>query len=177
VDLIKVIEEQTVFAFTGKINVLQKNNNQYRGAIWQKDGFIVQAHMGPLRGKKALLRIVFDDLETPDHFSFMVEPEVVALDESSFQLSYEDFYRELQRIYNSYQKNKKLRPSDDLRLAVSGDFILSGPELSSQEYDVLCAISDNGQVAALYADSPLYDFEITNILVHLRKKKAIKVVK
>lgn len=176
-DLIKIIEEQTVFAFTGKINVLLKENNQYVGAIWQKEGLIVQAQVGQLKGKKALLRIVFDDLELPEHFHFMVEPEVVNLDETSFELSYEAFYRELQRIYNDYQQSKKLRPADHLKLAVSGDFIIDGLELSPEEYDVLCSISDNGQVGALYAQSKLYEFEITNILVQLRKKKAIRVVK
>lgn len=176
-DLIKIIEEQTVFAFTGKINVLLKENNQYVGAIWQKDGLIVQAQVGIFKGKKALLRIVFDDLESPDRFHFMVEPELVNLDETCFELSYENFYRELQRIYNDYQQNKKLRPTDSLKLAVNGDFIVSGPELTPEEFDILCFISDNGQVGALYAQSQLYDFEITNILVQLRKKKAIRVVK
>lgn len=176
-DLIKIVEEQTVFAFTGKINVLLKENNQYLGAIWQKDGFIVQAQLGDLKGKKALLRIVFDDLEAPDRLNFVVEPELVTQDPSQFELSYEDFYRELQRIYNDYQQCKKLRPADHLKLAVNGDFIVDGAGLSPEEFDLLCLISDYGLVGDLYAKSPLYDFEITNLLVSLRKKKALKVIK
>lgn len=176
-DLIKIIEEQTIFAFTGKINVLQKTSNQYLGAIWQKDGVIVNAHYADLKGKKALLRIVFEDLENPDLMNFVVEPEVVGPEMVLFELQYESFYRELQRIYNDYQQSKKLRPPDHLKLAVSGDFIVEGAGLSSEEFDLLCLISDYNQVSELYAQSPLYDFEITNLLVSLRKKKAIIVVK
>ncbi len=176
-DLIKIIEEQTIFAFTGKINVLQKSSNQYLGAIWQKDGVIVNAHYADLKGKKALLRIVFEDLENPDLMNFVVEPEVVSSEMVLFELQYESFYRELQRIYNDYQQSKKLRPPDHLKLAVSGDFIVEGAGLSPEEFDLLCLISEHNQVSELYAQSQLYDFEITNLLVSLRKKKAIIVVK
>ena len=176
-DLIKIVEEQSIFAFTGKINVLQKSSNQYLGAIWQRDGVIVNSHFGELRGKKALLRIVFEDLENLDYMNFVVEPEVVGPEMAQFELTYESFYRELQRIYNDYQQSKKLRPPDHLKLAVSGDFVVDGASLGAEEFDSLCLISDYAQVSELYAKSPLYDFEITNLLVSLRKKKAIIVVK
>jgi hypothetical protein len=41
----------------------------------------------------------------------------------------------------------------------------------------MCTISDYSDVSEIYKNSKLLDFEITNALVNLRKKDALKVVK
>ena len=53
-DLIKILNENYSFLFSGRVNILSKVSKQYLGAIVQSEGKIVNAKYLNLSGKKAL---------------------------------------------------------------------------------------------------------------------------
>jgi len=63
INLLEVLKEQASFGFTGKINILLKENSQFIGVIYQEAGLIVGSSAKELRGRKALLKLIFDDVE------------------------------------------------------------------------------------------------------------------
>lgn len=175
--IVETIKEQTVFGFIGKINVLLQDNNQYVGVVYLKDGLIVHAEYEGQKGKNSLFNLVLDDLETCKKFRFIVEPEVVEDAVETFKFTLTEFQFQAESLYNKYLAAKSLRPPDHLSLTVNPDFVLQGDDITGIEFNVLCGIVDSVTVASLYENSLLFDAEITNALISLRKKRAIMVAK
>lgn len=174
--LLGTIEEQTVFGFTGRINILNRNTGQFLGLVLIADGEIVDCTYGGLKKDKALYLALFDDMEhTP--LKFIVEPEVVQDTQKEFRLSYEDFKANSQKLYQKHRESKQLKPRMDLKLILDGDFISRGDEVTSEEFNIMSVLTEYSRVSDIYSNSDLYDFEVTQALVSLRKKGAIKVVK
>ncbi len=174
-NLLEILKEQSAFGFTGKINLLLAANGQFQGVIYQHDGVVVGAHCGQLKDKKALYKMIFDDVDSAVAFKFVVEPEVVGSDLQSFKLSFEEVKKEAQDIYHRYQDSKKLRPPMHLKLVINPEIIVSLDPISPEEFDVLAVLAEWCTVSDVYKYSRLMDFDVTNALVSLRKKKAIKV--
>ena len=174
-NLIEVLKEQASFGFTGKINVLSKESGQFLGVIFQQEGLIVGAQVKELKGKKAVLKMIFDDVETNENFKFIVEPEVISPDIMSVRITFEEIKKEAQTHFQQYLSAKKLRPANGLKLVIDPEIIVSKDDISNQEFDVLTVISEWCNVSDIYKYSKLMDFEITHALVSLRKKRAIKV--
>ncbi|WP_417336973.1 hypothetical protein [Halobacteriovorax marinus] len=174
--LLGTIEEQTTFGFTGRVNILNRSTGQYLGIVLIADGVIVDCTYGGLKAEKALYLALFDDMDhTP--LKFIVEPEVVQEEHRNFQLTFEDFKQNSQTLYLKHRESKALKPSMDLRLILDGDFISRGSEVSDSEFKLMNVLTEYSLVSDIYNNCDLYDFEITQVLVSLRKKKAIKVVK
>lgn len=174
-NLIEVLKEQASFGFTGKINLLSKETDQFLGVIYQQEGIIVGAAMNELRGKKALLKMVFDDVDDNQHFKFIVEPEILEESVFSMKLKFEEIRKLAQTHYQEYQQSKKLRPAPNLNLVIDPEIIVSKDELTAEEFDVLATLTEWSKVSDIYKYSKLMDYELTMALVSLRKKKAIKV--
>lgn len=174
-NLIEVLKEQASFGFTGKVNLLSKENGQFLGVIYQQEGLIVGAQIRDLKGKKALLKMIFDDVESNENFKFIVEPEVLSDEIFSMKISFEEIKLEAQKHFQEYVAAKKLRPAPHLKLVIDPEIIVSKDDLSPQEFDVLAVISEWCKVSDIYKYSKLMDFEVTQALVSLRKKRAIKV--
>ena len=174
-NLIEVLKEQASFGFTGKVNVLSKENGQFLGVIYQQDGLIVGAQVKELKGKKALLKMIFDDVESNENFKFIVEPEVLSPENVTLKVTFEEIRKEAQGHFQEYLSAKKLRPAPHLKLVIDPEIIVSVEEISPQEFDVLSVITEWCNVSDIYKYSKLMDFEITHALVSLRKKRAIKV--
>lgn len=174
-NLIEVLKEQASFGFTGKINILSKDNGQFLGVIYQQEGVIVGAQIKELKGKKALLKMIFDDVESNQNFKFIVEPEVINPDIMSVKITFEEIKAEAQTHFQQYVSAKKLRPAAHLKLVIDPEIIVSKDDISAQEFDVLSVISEWCNVSDIYKYSKLMDFEVTHALVSLRKKRAIKV--
>ncbi len=172
--LIEVIKEQTDFGFTGKINILSKNS-QYLGAIFLKDGIIVNASYESQTGERSLKKAIFEDLESRDQFKFVVEPEIVADEKIIFELSFEKLNEQVAKEYSQYQQVKKLKPPVNLDLIISPEIITNEFEITATEFRVLEVISEFSKVADIYANCNLLENEITLALVELRKKRAIRV--
>ncbi len=174
-NLIEVLKEQASFGFTGKINILSKDNGQFLGVIYQQEGVIVGAQIKELKGKKALLKMIFDDVESNQNFKFIVEPELISPDIMSVKITFEEIKAEAQTHFQQYINAKKLRPAPHLKLVIDPEIIVSKDDITSQEFDVLAVISEWCNVSDIYKYSKLMDFEVTHALVSLRKKRAIKV--
>jgi hypothetical protein len=174
-NLIEVLKEQASFGFTGKINILSKDNGQFLGVIYQQEGLIVGAQIKELKGKKAVLKMIFDDVESNQNFKFIVEPELINSEFMSVKLTFEEIKAEAQTHFQQYISAKKLRPAAHLKLIIDPEIIVSKDDISPQEFDVLTVISEWCKVSDIYKYSKLMDFEITHALVSLRKKRAIKV--
>ena len=174
--LLKVLKEQFVFGFTGRINVLLGHNDQYLGAIFQKDGKIIHSEYENFKGKKALYKILFDDIDDEIVLKFLIEPEIISENIQTFDYSFDSLYEKVRERYPLYNKTKKLKPPQDIELGVSPSFVISGEKVLPEEFDILCNILSSPRVGDIYSNSLLYDYEITSYLVSLRKKQALKVL-
>ena len=174
-NLMDVLKEQAAFGFTGKVNLLLVSNGQFQGVVYQCEGVIVGAQHGQLKGKKALYKMIFEDVDSTEYFKFIVEPEIVNPDLFAIHMSYDEVKNEAQTIYQQYVSAKKLKPMADLRLVIDPEIIVNLMEITSDEFDILSVLAECCTVEDVYKYSKLMEFEVTNALVSLRKKRAIKV--
>lgn len=174
--LLAVLDEQSAMGFTGKINVLRRDNAQSHAVILMFEGRIINCAATLRTGEKALLDVVFQDVSNSLALKMVVEPEVVTLDEGSFDWSVEKLKRRARDVYENYLGSKKLRPPGSLKLVLNPNFIVEGQEVAPNEFDVLSAISDYSRVEDIYNHCPLMEYEVTQALVSLRRKGALKVV-
>lgn len=172
--LLNTLEEQSVFGFTGKINLIKSQNRQFLGEVTQKDGLIVDAHYNGLSGKKALYTALINDVELGE-MSFVVEPELIEETQVIFEISVNELKQQAREKFEHYQRSRKLRPPDEIRLLVDPDFIIEGAEISGEEFEVLAGLSEYNKVGDIYKNVNLLEYEVTNALVSLRMKKALKV--
>ncbi len=173
--LMEVLKEQSSFGFTGKVNLLLSSNGQFYGVAYLHEGFIVGATCAQLTGHKALYKMIFEDLESQSQFKFIVEPELVAQGHISIKVTFDEVKAEAQKIYQKYVSAKKLKPAMNLRLVIDPEVIVSRDEITPDEFDILSILAEWCVVADVYKYSKLMEFEVTNALVSLRKKRAIKV--
>lgn len=171
-----IIEEQSIFNFSGMINVLLDNNNQFLGSIVLKEGKIINAHFEKWEGKKALLNIVMKSIDMPEKLKYIIEPELISDEAISCFYSFEEYLNFVHEIKKQVEIHKRYRPARDLKLTINGAFIDQGESINSDEFDVLCTISDYSKIEEIYKFSVSCEFDITNSLISLRKKGALKVV-
>lgn len=169
------IEEQASFKFTGRINVLSVENNQFYGYVLMREGYLVQAKFRGEKLEHALYSIVFADIENQLNLKFVVEPEIVSDDEAIFKMSFIDLKKNAETSYAKFKDSIKLRPPADLHLLIRPEFIIEGANLELIEFKTLETITEYSKVEDIYKNSDLLDHEITEALVSLRKKKALKV--
>lgn len=174
--IIKILREQSAIGFDGKIIVQDQNLSQHLGQILICSGTIVGCNFLNKTGKKALINLLVQEFDPNKQMSYVVEPEVIALELIQFELEVPVLEEEIRSILEESKKNKKLRPPGDKRLVVNADFVCRGEDISSNEFDILCLISDFGKIQDVYDNTALLDFEVTDGLVSLRKKGALKVI-
>lgn len=176
--LLKLIEEQSLISFTGKINVLKSDNNQHIGVIFFKEGDIVDSQYLGKTGKKGLYSLAFDEVEDTEAYKFIVEPEIIKDLHIKFTYSFDEFYEKMGERFEFYQKIKRFRPPNYLRLSVNPNFLKTEcpVKINGFEFDTLSAVVNSKKVSDIYLNCPLYDYEITAALISLRKKKAIRVL-
>ncbi len=177
-NLLKLIEEQSLISFTGKINILKAENNQHIGVVFFKEGDIVDCQYMGKTGKKGLYSLAFDEVETKEFHKFIVEPEILKESQLKFSYSFDEFYEKMRVRYEAYQKIKRLCPPNYLQLSVNPNFIKTECQvkINGFEFDVLSSMVNSKKVSDIYLNCPLYDYEITGALISLRKKKAIRVL-
>ena len=174
--ILNTIEEQLVNNFTGKINILNEESKQLLGAIYLSDGELINAKYMGGEGVKAFYNSCIDEHLGNKQVEVVVEPEIVDLRERYINTSFSALKRKMYDIIAKYKESVKHRPPDDLKLLLLTSFLTSEEDVSATEFSLMCTLSDYNLVSDIYKHSPLLDYEITNSLVSLRKKKAIKVV-
>lgn len=179
--LLNAIEEQCLFGFSGKINVLQESNKQFKGAVYLKDGLVVNASWGGQYGLDSLYQILSDDISSHDSslagaiLSYIVEPEMIEVHRVLFELDYDEVYHRFQQKLKERLTVTRLRPPSDLVFTVNREFVTHGPALTASEFDILCTISDVADVDKIYEKSAYNELETTRALVSLRRKNAFFV--
>ena len=172
--LIYKIEEQSSMGFTGKVNVLDEKSRQFMGEVFFRAGEIVGCRYDHFKGSRGLLYLIISDVVSEHDFCFVVEPEMVSEGERSMNFDY--IKERASDIVRQFYSSKNLRPPKDLRLLVQKNFIRSGANINFQEFQILCAITDCATVEEVYNVMEFHEYEITNALVSLRRKEAVKVI-
>ena len=175
--VIQKLEEQATFNFTGRINVLQRENGQHLGLIFLKDGFVVNSYYLMKKSMDALMSIILDEVHNSKEFKLLVEPELISEKELVLSLTVDEVKREAAKYYNDFKNARNLRPPDTIRLSPDAEFILNGGDINYREFRMLYTLSKYNRVSTIYENSDFTDHETTILLVQLRKKKAIKVFK
>ena len=172
--LIYKIEEQSSIGFTGKVNVLDKKTHQFMGDVLFREGEIIGCQYGNLKGSRGLLYVIISDVVSKYDFYFVIEPEMILGEGRVINFDY--IKERASEIVRQFYASSKLRPPMDLRVLVQKKFMLSGAEINFQEFQILCAITDCAAIEEVYSLVEFHEYEITNALVSLRKKRAVKVV-
>ena len=86
--IVLTLKEQCSLGFTGRVNVLLRDNSQFVGEILIKEGLLVSARYNSASGLNSLYRIVFDDIESDNKLKTIVEPEIVDSASIQFQIEF-----------------------------------------------------------------------------------------
>jgi hypothetical protein len=175
-DLMGLIEEHASFGFTGKINLLEADSGRQLGRVWLNEGQVVHASYNGLSGIKALFSVLLDERRAPPP-AYIVEPEIPASVPTTIKLTTDELASAMQRFLSVYAESLRLRPMSHLRLSIDPAFIVGGDPVSSEEFNLLCTLSDYNLVSDIYRETEVPDHEVTASLVALRRKKAVRVLK
>ncbi len=175
-NLIRTIEEQAAFGFTGRVNILLESG-QLKGVIYLKDGAVVQARFEGSYGEDSLLKLLAITLKPQISFRYVVEPEIVEDDFCKFRLTASEISEKYLPLLTKRAQELNLRPPDNLKLLVKGAYVSQGELPTYEEFKVLIALAEFSRVEDIYREAQLPEFVVTTALVGLRKKGALKVFK
>ena len=174
-EFFNIIEDQLSVKFTGKINILSKQTAQFLGYLALYEGEPLNSSYRSKLGLKAFYSIAIDE-HRGVALDFVVEPELVEGLPRNIHYPYSVLKSKINKILEDYKFAAKNAPPSNIKLMVNPSFIKEGEAVTSNEYDVMMVLSDYNRVGDLYKNCHLMEFEITNALVSLRKKNAIKVL-
>lgn len=173
-NLLAIITEQSAIQFTGRINILGAQK-ELLGHISLYKGNLVNARRLGRSNVEHLYYFGFLDLDGSGQ-SYIVEPEVIAKEERLFELSEDGFKQNLSKYYSEYQKIKKLRPPESIKLLAKPSFLPVLKAIHPEEFDLLSVITTYPSVKDIYFYSPFSPLKTTKLLVALRKLDAIAVI-
>jgi hypothetical protein len=169
------IDEQCLLGFTGKINILSAESAQFHGAIYLLSGIMVNAYFEGGKGTRALTNMVVSIQENEEKYKFISEPEIIEKSEVSFHVIFQDFKDNIFQKASQIQASQKHRPPENLKILLKEEFLVTGDEITRQEFTVMNTVSDFSKISDIYKNSTLSDSETTDALVLLRKKGAFTV--
>ncbi len=167
--LIKKIEEQSFYAFTGRINLLFAERQQLFGTILQKDGVIVNGLYRGVSGKNALYSLLLNEQFSEKKIVTIVEPEIINSDQIAFHLEFSKFKKLAQKLAEKYYLIHRLRPDRTIWLIAPKQKDLN-VEVDIIETEILNFLQTKKRVKEVYEFSSYDEIEITIALVNLRKK-------
>jgi hypothetical protein len=176
IEILKNIEDQISVEFTGKINILSKNG-QSLGHVLFIDGDLLFVKYKRSSSIKAFYNLVIESFDNPDSMQIVVEPEVLTDIERNIHYPYSVLVKKIKFILDRYKYSLENKPPSNIMIRPIPEFIMNGELPSFEEFELLCTLTEFHKVDEIYKECPLLDFEITNSLVGLRKKKALKVSK
>jgi hypothetical protein len=173
--LFDLLEEQKLVQFTGKINVLDKRNKQLLGILFIKNGELFSVGYKKKQSLKAFFTLI-SDLYVLFPIEFMVEPEVLGTIQKNIPFPLSVLKNKTKEVISQLKVHAANQPPLHLKIFIKPEFIEGKQPVTGEEFQVLCAISDWNKVSDIYDNCALLDYEITNALVTLRQKKALKVI-
>ena len=174
--LIKTLEEQTGVGFTGKINLLKKSDGQFLGAILIKEGSISYCTYAGKLGKKALVTAILHEMDNVEDLKFVVEPEIVDSIEGEFRLSINGLKKIAAKEFEKYKTLKKLKPPKELNLLPNTKIFDPEIKMNYNNFLVLKSMTEYSKVEDIYKKTNLFEHEVTECLVTLRKKGFVNVI-
>ena len=132
--LLAILNEQAAFGFSGRINILLKDNDQLFGVIYQYEGKMVGATAGKQKGKKSLFYLIFQEVDSIDKFKLIVEPEIIGPAHFMFELSIDEVKSIASIQFPEFLRAKKLRPPPHLKLLINPEIICSETEITPEEF-------------------------------------------
>jgi hypothetical protein len=173
--LLDCLDEQTAVGFTGRINVLDRHTRQLLGVVILKDGNVHRCRYHEHTGLRAFHTLVLESVQLVP-MEFIVEPEIVDDDNRQIHFPYSVLRQRSLATVERFLAVAAHKPPAHLKLLVRADFLESQVPVSNAEFQVLCALTEWSRVDELYQNCSLLPHEITESLVALRKKNALKVV-
>jgi len=173
--LFEIIEEQVAVKFTGKVNVLSNVSRQYLGHLLFLEGELVDVVFQTLSGAKAFYQIILKELQHKS-FHFVIEPEIVQEQQKRLGFSLNFLSSKISDYVRIHQDTLKLRPPQNVRLMVDARYLFNHDDWQKSDYEVLKTLTEWSKVDDVFENCPLYEFEITNTLVKLRKMGALKIL-
>ena len=174
--LISILDEQVIVQFSGKVNALKADTRQILGSVVLSDGEIIRVDYKSHEGMKALFSLYLDDLDE-NTILLVVEPEIVDGIPRNLHYPFKTLMHKLSDFMHEYEKNKALRPPNGIKLLANADFINAGGGINEKEFQVLVTITDYNKIEDIYKHCSLMEYEITQSLITLRQKGALKVIK
>lgn len=175
--LFNTLEEQSVFDFSGRIDVMESGARKVLGQVFLRDGRLIRACWGDkVEGMKALMSIYVQEIEKGNLY-YLEIPEVVDEIAQNIHFPLSVVKKKVSDFYQRYEKSAKLRPPSGIKLLLKGEFLQKNEAVDSNEFRLLCTISEYCLVQEIYQNCSLLDFEITEALVSLRKKGAFSVLR
>jgi hypothetical protein len=175
IKLFSVIDEQASVGFTGKLNILSNFNHQYLGHVLFLEGRIHSAALPPYSGLKALFHICLQEASLQS-LHFIIEPEVVSAEDAQVFPPPGELEKLLRSGVKEHFRTVKHRPPENIVIQVAPNFIASGEDITPNEFELLCTLTEWSRPFDIYQHCPLLDHEITAALVHLRQKSALKIL-
>ena len=174
--LFPVLDDQNAVSFTGKVNVLDGDNSALLGVVIFHEGQVLNAAYEGNWGLKGFFSLCVADFDGSKRLKYIVEPEFVESIQK-IPYPYSVLKRKAAEVVAMYKESSHLRPPENLKLLLNPEFIAKGEQVSGEEFSLMTSMVDYNKVKEIYKNSELLDYQITNALVSLRKKKAITVVK
>lgn len=172
--LLKTLEAQVFLGFTGKINFMTRDQNQLLGCALFVDGELVNVKYKGSVGAKAFYNSCIEFMELK--FKTLIEPEIITSQERLIKEPLSVLKSKLVTISDQYKLARSNKPPGYLTLSINPSFLNGDILINSAEFNLLCTLIDYNKVSDIYIKNELLDFEITDALISLRQKKAIKVM-
>lgn len=170
----EILDEQNIICFTGKLNLLKPVTRELVGTIFFIEGQITNAKINRLTEMKALMNIFVYTNENP--IETIIEPELVASNSQKIDFPIGVLKVKAIEYIEQFNLSKGMRPPNDLKLVPRSEFVLNGGDVTPSEFSLLTTMANYNLVEDIYIHNSMLEFEITNTLITLRKKEAIKVV-
>lgn len=171
--LFEKIEDQRLVYFTGKLNLLMGEANQYYGVVYFIDGEIINVECRGVEGLKGFYSMC---LNLTTSIDFVIEPELISTNKRKIAYSFNQLRSSFEEVAKKYKEAFANRPPDNLKMLIKSEFIEEGAEITCEEFELLCCLSDFSLVEDIYKYCKMLDYQITSALISLRKKNAIKVI-
>lgn len=175
IPVFKILDEQTLVAFTGRINLLERLTRQMLGVIVLREGVVYRAHYRGAQGLKAFYNIVLEGAQLVPQ-DFIVEPEIIEEKDRQIHYPYSVLKQKTLEVLKRFNAVAGLRPPDHVKLVAKPSFLEAEGDVSEAEFQVLCALAEWSSVRDLYLKCTLLDYEITEALVSLRNQNALSVI-
>ena len=174
--IISVLDEQTSVGFTGKVNLLKKTDGQFLGAVSVREGSICFCNYAGKLGKKALITAIIHEMDNIIEVKTVIEPEVIEPQDGEFRFAIGDLKKRAAKELQKYKTLKKLRPPDHLTVMANIKIFDEASAMNYNNFLVLKSMTEFSRVEDIYKYTNLFEHEVTESLVTLRKKGYVNVV-